>query len=104
MACSFGVSRVFFSVNCDNSRDIFYSALCSNDSDLFGCIYLRKKSYCILNKQYTKEEYEILVAKIKQQMEDLPYKDSRGKIYKYGEFFPIEMSPFCINETPAMNN
>ncbi len=104
MACSFGVARIFFSVNCDNSRDIFYSALCSNNSDLFGCISLRKKSYCILNKQYTKEEYEILVAKIKQQMGDLPYKDSKGKIYKYGEFFPIEMSPFCINETPAMDH
>jgi hypothetical protein len=34
-------------------------------------------------------------------MNDMPYIDSLGRIYKYGEFFPSELSPFCYNETIA---
>ncbi|MDP9249311.1 MAG: hypothetical protein M3M85_02255 [bacterium] len=34
-------------------------------------------------------------------MDDMPYVDSRGIIYKYGEFFPIELSPFGYNNTIA---
>ncbi|MFA5750680.1 MAG: hypothetical protein WC898_00090 [Candidatus Paceibacterota bacterium] len=78
-----------------------YLYLCSNSSNLFGCIGLKNKQYCILNKQYTKEEYEELVPKIIKHMNDMPYIDSKGRIYKYGEFFPPELSPFCYNETIA---
>ena len=31
---------------------------------LFGCEGLRKKQYCILNKQYSKEEYENVKIKL----------------------------------------
>jgi len=31
----------------------------------------------------------------------MPYIDKKGRIYKYGEFFPPELSPFCYNETIA---
>ena len=83
-------------------RNIAYSDTCRNGShDLFGCIGMRKKEYCILNKQYTKEEYEDLLPRIKEQMKKVPYKDKKGRIYTYGEFFPIELSPFPYNETPA---
>lgn len=34
-------------------------------------------------------------------MNDMPYIDSKGRVYKYGEFFPSELSPFCYNETIA---
>ena len=56
------------------------------------------KQYCILNKQYTKEEYEKLVPKIIEQMKSMPYIDKNGKSYGYGEFFPAEISPFAYNE------
>jgi hypothetical protein len=62
---------------------------------------LRKKSYCILNKQYSKDEYQELVLKIKQHMSDMPYMDKKGRVYKYGEFFPIEFSPWAYNESIA---
>ena len=62
---------------------------------------MRNNSYCILNKQYTKEEYEALVSKIIEQMNTMPYVDKNGVTYKYGEFFPIELSPFGYNETVA---
>ena len=29
----------------------------------------------------------------------MPYVDAKGRIYKYGEFFPSELSPFAYNET-----
>jgi hypothetical protein len=32
-------------------------------------------------------------------MNEMPYTDKRGNIYKYGEFFPVELSPFAYNET-----
>jgi len=67
----------------------------------FGCTQIRHKQYCILNKQYTKKEYEELVPKIIKHMNDMPYVDSRGIVYKYGEFFPSELSPFYYNETIA---
>ena len=84
----------------ENVHDQEYTMNCTQGSEyLFGCIGLRKKTYCILNKQYTKEEYEALVPKLKKHMEDVPYLDKAGRIYKYGEFFPMEFSPWAYNET-----
>jgi len=34
-------------------------------------------------------------------MDELPYKDKKGNIYKYGEFYPAELSYFGYNETVA---
>ncbi len=82
-------------------REVYYSDLCNNCSNIFGCIGLKNKQYCILNKQYTKEEYEELVPKIIQHMNDMPYVDKKGRVYKYGEFFPSELSLFAYTETIA---
>ncbi|MDD5146629.1 MAG: hypothetical protein PHN39_02725, partial [Candidatus Pacebacteria bacterium] len=84
-----------------DSHHLEYCEMCHDSSYLFACIGLRNKQYCILNKQYTKEEYEELVPKIIQHMNDMPYTDKKGRVYRYGEFFPPELSPFCYNETIA---
>jgi hypothetical protein len=34
-------------------------------------------------------------------MNNLPYKDKIGNLYKYGDFFPTDLSPFGYNETVA---
>ena len=78
-----------------------YSIGNSDCHHLFGCVGLRHKKYCIFNKQYTKEEYKELVPKIKKHMDETPYIDRKGRVYKYGEFFPAELSPFSYNETMA---
>ncbi|HNW71740.1 MAG TPA: hypothetical protein PKZ36_03075 [Candidatus Paceibacterota bacterium] len=94
---------VKFSSNCwPACKDIEYSIGLVNCSDCFGCVSLKKKQYYILNKQYTKEEYFKLVEKIKKHMDDFPFIDKKGNIYKYGEFFPIEFSPFGYNNTMAI--
>jgi hypothetical protein len=91
----------FFSVFTHTCQNTNYTYACHNSSNLFGCVGLRSKKYCILNKQYTKEEYEELVPKIIAQMSEVPYMDKKGRVYKYGEFFPTEISPFAYNETIA---
>jgi hypothetical protein len=65
-----------------NARYSEYLDQCVECEYCFGCAGLRKKKYCILNKQYTKEEYETLKNKIITDME------KRGE---YGKFFPYSM-------------
>ncbi|MBI2609660.1 hypothetical protein HYW53_00595 [Candidatus Giovannonibacteria bacterium] len=80
-----------------------YCKLSTGGSNHFGCVSVKKGDYIILNKRYEKEEYEKLRLKIIQHMSEMPYVDKKGRIYKYGEFFPIELSPFAYNETIASN-
>jgi len=101
-ACGINTNRIKFSYNVqENTADVEYSYMCSGCTDIFGCISLRKKQYCIFNRQYTKEEYESLVGRIKKHMSEMPYTDTKGRVYGYGEFFPAEFSPFAYNETQA---
>jgi len=93
--------RLFFGHKVWYGYEIIFSEECHSSNNLFACIGLRNKSYCILNKQYTKEEYEKLVPRIIEHMNQMPYTDKKGRIYKYGEFFPPELSPFSYNETIA---
>jgi hypothetical protein len=86
-----------------NLHDAEYSTLSIGGSHHFGCVSVKKGDYIIFNKPYHKDEYEVLREKIINQMNEMPYKDSRGVIYKYGEFFPTEMSPFAYNKTFAQN-
>ncbi|MFA6006497.1 MAG: hypothetical protein WC764_02080 [Candidatus Paceibacterota bacterium] len=89
----YGATRSKFCTNITYSiHDVSYSDACYTSSDLFGCAGLRDKKYCILNKQYSKEDYEALVPKIIEHMK------STGE---YGEFFPTALSPFAYNETLA---
>ncbi len=69
-----------------------YCETCTGCNDCFGCTWLRNKSYCILNKQYTREEYEELVPRIIEKMISLG---------EWWEFFPSSLSPFGYNETVA---
>lgn len=97
-----GASRLKSCLMCyPSARDLEYCMMCGSSSNLFGCAGLRNKQYCILNKQYSKEEYEELLPKIIEHMNSMPYTDKKGRIYKYGEFFPPELSPFAYNETIA---
>lgn len=85
-----------FCYNCMTSvSNLEYCDTCvKGSSDLFGCVSLKKKNYCILNKQYSKEEYEKLRAKIIEHMR------ARGE---YGEFFPVDHAVFAYNEALAMD-
>ena len=101
IATSFMTFKDYFTYICIGSKECEYSFMCKNCSDCFACIGLKNSQYCIFNKQYKKEKYFEMVEKIKKHMDDIPYIDSKGRVYKYGELFPYEMSPFGYNETNA---
>ncbi len=82
----------FCCANWLGSSRVYYSMLVSGCKDCFGCMGLKNKQYCILNKQYTKDEYETLVPKIIASMREAG---------EWGEFFSPSISPFGYNETFA---
>jgi len=94
-------SDYYFSFFVKASSNAYYSIACTACHHVFGCVGLQNKEYCILNKQYTKEEYERLVPQIMEHMNKMPYADKMGRVYAFGEFFPPELSPFAYNETIA---
>jgi CxxC-x17-CxxC domain-containing protein len=88
------VSNILFSAYCwEKSFNVISSYYCIWSNNLFGCIWLKNKEYCILNKQYSKEEYEILVPKIIEHMKNS---------WEWWEFFPSSISPFWYNESAAI--
>lgn len=101
LACGSGVHKTLATVECAHISDSYYSINCKNSSNLFGCVALRNRNYCILNKQYTKEEYLKLLPKIKKHMNETPYIDAQGRVYKYGEFFPPDMSSYSYSQSQA---
>ncbi len=101
--CGFSSQNALFSFSFDVCKDIQYCAMCRDCSDCFGCVGLKNQSYCIFNRQCSKEEYQKLVPKIIDHMGAMPYVDSKGRAYKYGEFFPQDLSLFAYNETLAQD-
>ena len=87
----FGNNLLFCSgtLYCSN---MLYCENCQNSRDCFGCVGLKGKQYCVFNKQYAKEEYDELVAKIIEHMQ---------KTGEWGTFFPPNICPFSYNESLA---
>ncbi len=99
-----------------DNRNAIYCDCTQNCNNVFGCVGLNRKSYCILNKQYSKEEYEDLVPRIITHMGGengslaANAQAERGSDFvsptklknkEYGEFFPIQFSPFAYNQSRA---
>jgi hypothetical protein len=84
-----------FTMFCRDSYNLFYCDNCHSCKDCFGCIGLRNAKYCIFNKQFTKEEYENLVPIIIKHMQ---------RTGEWGEYFPINLSPFAYNESLAQDD
>ncbi len=96
-----GCSKIRHSYFIGGCSDIWYSIMCRSSNNLLGCFGLKHKSYCILNKQYSQEEYNQLVPKIIEHMNTMPYHTKDGYVYQFGDYFPTELSPFAYNETSA---
>jgi hypothetical protein len=67
-----------------------YSHLLYNCSNCFGCIGLVRKSYCVLNRQYKREEYFEIVPRIIAQM------SANGE---WGEFLSPKYAPLYYEES-----
>ncbi len=84
--------NIYCSNMIETSYNIFYSYNINNCNHCFGCIGLVNKSYCILNKQYSKQDWENTVAEIMETM------NTSGDL---GKFFPHSLNPFYFNNTLA---
>lgn len=80
--------------NCvlNGGTNITLSAFINGGHDIFGCVGMKKGEYCIFNKKYNKKDFPELTERIIEHMK---------KTGEWGEFFPIEISPFAYNETVA---
>lgn len=90
-AISNGYHCLFCHFTYDNKNAILCDCT-QNSSNLFGCAGLNQSSYCILNKQCSKTEYEALVPKMITHMQHTG---------EWGEFFPLAFSPFGYNQSRA---
>lgn len=88
--------EVKFCNNCWNDvSNLEYCELCVNCQDCFGCVGLKNSKFCVLNKQYSENDYKELVGRIKAHM---------LKTGEYGEFFPAALAPFAYNESCAQDH
>ena len=86
--------NIGFCLRATDSRNVYYSNFIRSSRNVFGCIGLNHKEFCILNKQYSEEEYYNLLEKILEKM----IADE-----EYGEFFPTKFSPSAYNDTVAFD-
>lgn len=86
---SYNSANVVHTWDCKNA---FYTVECFYSQNIFGCTGFKRQKNCILNKQYTEEEYNELLPKI------IEYMKQTGE---WNEFFPIKYSPFAYNESMA---
>ncbi len=85
-------SHVYCVVWWANLHNCYYGYHLESCSFCLWCIGLKNKSYCILNKQYSKDERYAKVNEIFAQME---------RDWQLWEFFPASMNPFYFNDTAA---
>jgi len=83
---------LYMCTNIDSSSNCYYSNWLTNCHFCIWCVWLKNKSYCILNKQYSKEEWEKIAIKIFTQME---------QDWILWDFFPWKLNPFYFNDTVA---
>lgn len=93
--CGYGLQQcAFCSHTLGKMNELYYCTYSPHASHCFGCIGVRHRQYCILNKQYSKEDYEALVPKIIAHMRDTN---------EWGEFLPHTTSTFGYNESLAQD-
>lgn len=91
---SLGGQRMMFTFLAYYCNDTYYSMECHYSRNLFGCAGMRHNEYCILNKQYEKEEYETLAGKLIAHMMETG---------EWGNYFPPALAPIAYNESNAVD-
>ncbi len=76
-----------------NCYALRYSQYMLQSHDCFGCYGLKKSSHCILNREYSPEEYARLQERITDHMKNTG---------EWGKFFPPQYSPFFYDDTNAV--
>ena len=88
-------THVFFTAGSYSSSFVYYCYNVNNLSNAFGCANLKSKDYTILNKQYSKEDYEVMKEKVIGHMKETG---------EWGQFFPASCAILDYNESRAMED
>ena len=83
---------IFSNTIWDGQKNSLYSEWCGGWENCFLSIGIKKWKNVILNKTYSQQEFDVLSQKIIEHM---------IQSSEWWEFFPVEHSPFCYNETTA---
>ena len=94
--CGDSIQNLRYCLDCfSGCFDLTYCYQCMQTaSHCFGCVGVKKEEYCILNKKYSKEDYEQMIPKIMDHMKQTE---------EWGQFFPSYLSPYAYNETAAQD-
>ena len=93
VSCGMKATHLLNCVDCfDHVSHLAYCFNCEKSSHLLGCVGLREKEYCILNKQYTKAEYQETRFFIEAQMREK---------HQWAAYLQIAFSPFAYNQSAA---
>ncbi|MFA4891523.1 MAG: hypothetical protein WC604_04240 [Candidatus Gracilibacteria bacterium] len=109
--CTISGEHSYHVLFCDDvqmdSCDVYYSWYMERCKNCFGCVGMQGGNYCVLNKQYTKDEYEKLVPRIIEYMTKTgPLSGGQasagaGQAGEFGEYFPSAISQHGYNKTTA---
>jgi len=88
-------SKVIGSVATALSHDVWYSFFLTNCKNCIGCDSLKNAEFCILNKQYSREEFEQLKEHIRKELIE------KGL---HGLAMPQYIAPFAYNEAIGQDN
>lgn len=77
-----------------STSNALYCDLVMHSHDLFGCVGMKRAEYCVLNTPYSRAEYFALRERVIEHMKETG---------EWGEFFPMEHSPWAYNETAAQD-
>jgi len=75
-------------IGCWTCNECSYSEFLQGCKNCIGCISLRRKQYCVFNKQYSKDEYEKIKRHIIDELGDM-----------WGSPFPLKLAPFNYQES-----
>ena len=89
---AYGSNLLFNHDSANENSHLIYCTTCHGCRDCFGCANLKKAHNCVLNKPYSRNEYEKLCGKVIDHM------SSTGE---WGEFFHPSISAFGYNESIA---
>ncbi len=97
--------KLWYSQSCSDCKDSWFLSHCHNCDNCYGCINLTNQSFCIFNKQYTKEEYEKEMLKLSSdsfnEQQNLVTSFFKIQIYRS---YNGEMSNWCIGNYMSHDN
>ncbi len=93
--CAIGwdTEDAYCSISLRKCSQIYYSYFLEWCSFCLWCVGLKNRQFCILNKQYSKEDWYATVWEIFIQMEN---------DWVLGQFFSAKINPFCYNDSAAI--